>query len=253
MLMPKELSRLRWVSWVLSGLGLSMICALGILAVTQPAVAALGCPECFGFERLAGRIYVDPRMTNETRTMLLQADADATRRLAPLFGSASTDPVILACSDEDCQNRINGGRARGMSYASYGLRLSPRGLDPATFAHERTLIELQHRVGLVGFMRGDIPEWFMEGVAVVVSGSPRDLLPEGTMGSRCRAEPTGALPAGAAEWRHMGATDSRIYARAACRVLRWINVNGGPQAVGRLVTAVARGERFADLYQEPSP
>lgn len=251
--MHKRLPRSRWASWVLSGLGLLVICALGMLAVTQPAVAALGCPECFGFEHLAGRIYVDPGMANETRAMLLRADADATRRIAPLFGGTSTNPVIIACSDENCQRRIKGGGVRGMSYASYGLRLSPRGLDSATVAHERTLIELQHRVGLVGFMRGAIPEWFMEGVAVVVSGNPRDLLPEDTEGSRCRAEPTGALPAGDAEWRHAGAMDNHIYARAACRVLRWMDANGGPQAVGRLVTAVADGKQFMDLYQELLP
>ena len=253
MLMCKESAWLRRTPWMLSGSGLLAVCALVMLVVTQPAIAAFGCPKCFGFERVAGHIYVDPHMGGETRAMLLRADADATRRLTPLFGSTSTDPVILACSDEDCQHRIAGGGARGMSYASYGLRLSPRGLDPATVAHERTLIELQHRIGLVGFMRGDIPEWFLEGVAVIVSDNPRDLLPETTMGSRCRAKPTGALPSGAAEWRHMGATDNRIYARAACRVLRWMNVNGGPQAVGRLVTAVARGGRFADLYQDSSP
>ena len=251
--MHKRILRLHWASWVLSGLGLLIVFALGLLIVTQPAIAALGCPECFGFERLARHIYVDPRMTSETRAIVLQANTDATRRLDPLFGSTSTDPVILACSDEDCQRRIDGGEVRGMSYASYGLRLSPRGLDPATVAHERTLIELQHRVGLVGFMRGDIPEWFMGGVAVVVSDNPRDLLPEDTTGSRCRAEPGGVLPAGDAEWRHAGATDNRIYARAACRVLRWMDANGGPQAVGRLVTAVAKGERFTDLYQEPAP
>ena len=173
--MHKRLPRSRWASWVLSGLSLLIVCALGMLVVTQPAVAALGCPECFGFEHVAGRIYVDPGMANETRAMLLRADADATRRIAPFLGGTSTNPVIIACSDEDCQRRIKGGGVRGMSYASYGLRLSPRGLDPATVAHERTLIELQHRVGLVGFMRGAIPEWFMEGVAVVVSGNPRDL------------------------------------------------------------------------------
>jgi len=182
-----------------SGLGLLIACALGLLAITQPAIAALGCPKCFGFERLAGRIYVDPRMAGETRTMLLRANTDATCRLNPLFGSTSTDPVILACSDEDCQRRIDGGGVRGMSYASYGLRLSPRGLDPATVAHERMLIELQHRVGFVGFLRGDIPAWFMEGIAVVVSGNPRDLLPENTVGSRCRANPVGVLPTGDTE------------------------------------------------------
>lgn len=250
--MRNGLPRFHWGRWLSSGLCLLTACALGLLILTQPAIAALGCPACFGFERLGRRIHVNPRMPDETRAMLLQADVNATARLVPFFGGASADPVILACSNEDCQRRIDGGGARGMSYVSYGLRLSPRGLNPATVVHERTLIELQHRLGLLGFVRGDIPTWFQEGVAVVASGYSRDLLPEGTAGSRCRAEPTGAMPAGDAEWRHMGATDDRIYARAACRVLNWMNANGGPPAVGHLVAAVAGGERFAHLYRDLS-
>lgn len=242
---------LRWAVWVSGGLGLLVICSLSVLAATEPAIAALGCPGCFGFEPLSARIHVDPRMPDATRAMLLQADAHAAIRLIHVFGAVSTAPVILACSDEDCQRRINGGGARGMSYAFYGLRLSPRGLNPVTVTHERTLIELQHRLGLVAFMRGDIPEWFLEGAAVVVSGNPRDLFPEDTAGSRCRLEPGDALPATSAEFRHAGAMDSHIYARAACRVLRWMDANGGGPAVGRIVAAVAGGGRFADLYQEP--
>ena len=250
--MRNGLLRFHWGRCTLSGFCLLTACALGTLVLTQPAIAALGCPACFGFEHLAGRVHVDPHMPGEARAMLLRADADATTRLVSFFGGASADPVILACSDEDCQRRIDGGAARGVSYISYGLRLSPRGLNPTTVMHERTLIELQHRLGLLGFVRGDIPTWFQEGVAVVASGYSRDLLPEGTAGSRCRAEPTGTLPAGDAEWRHLGATDNRIYARAACRVLNWMDANGGPRAVGRLVAAVAGGERFADLYRDPS-
>jgi len=249
--MRNGLLRFHWGRCTLSGFCLLTACALGTLVLTQPAIAALGCPACFGFEHLAGRVHVDPHMPGEARAMLLRADADATTRLVSFFGGASADPVILACSDEDCQRRIDGGAARGVSYISYGLRLSPRGLNPATVTHERTLIELQRRLGLLGFVRGDIPTWFQEGVAVVASGYSRDLLPEGTAGSRCRAESTDTLPAGDAEWRHLGATDNRIYARAACRVLNWMDANGGPRAVGRLVTAVAGGERFADLYRDP--
>lgn len=239
--------RLRGAAWVLGSLALLALCSLGLLAMTEPAIAALGCPGCFGFEHLSARIYVDPPMPNATRAMLLQADADAASRLIDVFGVISTDPVILACSDEDCQRRIDGGGARGMSYASFGLRLSPRGLNPTTVLHERTLIELQHRLGLMGFIRGDIPEWFLEGTAVVVSGNPRDLFPEDVAGSRCRIEPGDALPATSAEFRHTGAMDSRIYARAACRVLRWMDANGGGPAVSRLIAAVAGGGRFTSF------
>ncbi|ACL55403.1 hypothetical protein [Methylobacterium nodulans] len=239
-------------SWLLRGLGvlgLLMMCAAGALALTQPAIAALACPGCYGFEHLAGRVYVDPAMPAETRAALLEAVAEAPRRLAHFYGSPVSAPRVLACSDEACQQRIGAGGARGVAYGSYGLRLSPRGLDRVTVLHELSHAEMVAQLGLIRSLSNDMPAWFDEGVAVLVSNDPRDLLPEGTAVSRCRVEPGGPLPADGRDWRHSGAVDNTIYARAACRVLRWTEANGGASAVGRLVEAMAKGRRFPDLYR----
>ena len=61
----------------------------------------------------------------------------------------------------------------------------------------------------------------------------------------------GPLPDNSREWRHSGAVDHALYARAACRVLRWMDANGGPATVGRLVAMLAGSGRFPDLYREP--
>ena len=251
-------SRTRGRRWALRGLGallLLAVCALGALGLAEPAIAALGCPGCYGFERLAGRLYVDPAMPAETRATLRRAMGEAPDRLARFYGGSASAPVVLACSDEACQRRINGGEALGVAYGSYGLRLSPRGLDRVIVLHELSHIELNARFGTERAVLGvgGVPAWFDERVAVVVSDDPRYLLPEGTPGSRCRADPDvgGPLPDDGREWRHSGAVDHALYARAACRVLRWMDANGGPPAVGRLVAALAEGGRFPDLYREP--
>jgi len=181
--------RLRlWTWWSLGTAGTALILALAWLAISQPAIAAIGCPSCYGFERL-GQVYVDRRMRPETRAMLIMANADATARLAILLG----------------------------------------------FRHGT---------------RDDLPTWFVEGVAVVISDNPQFLKPNGPVGSRCTADPDGPLPTTDREWRRLGATDTAIYARAACRVLRWMNANGGSQAIRRVVAAVASGQAFADVYRD---
>lgn len=238
-----------WTRWSLGSTGVALIAALTWLALSQPAIAAIGCPSCYGFERL-GQVYVDRRMPSEMRTMLVLANADATARLTTLLGGIPADPVVLACSDEACERRIDGGGVRGMSYGTYELRLSPRGLDPVIVMHERTLIELNKLVGFRHWIRDDLPTWFVEGIAVVVSDNPQFLKPKGTVGSRCTTDPNGPLPATDREWRHLGATDIAIYARAGCRVLRWMDANGGSQAVRRVVAAVASGQAFSDAYRD---
>ena len=245
----------RWALGSFGALFLLAACGLGALASAQPAIAALGCPGCYGFEREARRLYVDPAMPAETRATLRAALAEAPDRLAHFYGDGpASTPVVLACSDEACQRRINGGGALGVAYGSYGLRLSPRGLDGVILLHELSHIELHARFGAArAVFGGGVPAWFDEGVAVIVSGDPRYLAPEGTPGSRCRAEPGtgGSLPDNGRQWRHSGAVDHALYARAACRVLRWMDASGGPLAVGRLAAALAKGGRFSDLYHEP--
>jgi hypothetical protein len=143
-------------------------------------------------------------------------------------------------------------RARGRSLAAFGLVLAPGGLDPVIIAHERSHIELHGRLGLVRFLAGGVPAWFDEGLAVVVSEDPRYLRPAGA-GDRCRAAAAGPLPSGVRDWAHRAGADRELYARAACRVLRWMDAAGGPAAVSALIRRVAAGERFDALYNEPAP
>jgi len=231
--------------WRLVATGTVLFIALGaaLLAWMQPAIAALACPTCFGMERLSGEVFVDSVMSAQERARLLAMMAEGDQKVAGFYGELRENPVVIACASEVCSRRLGARGARAVSYASFGMRLSPAGLDPTIIAHERAHIELHGRLGLVRFLAGAVPAWFDEGLAVVISDDPRYLLP-GDAKDRCRAEPDGDLPRGMTEWIRRTSADQSLYAKAACRVLRWANAHGGRAGLFALIDRVAGGEPF---------
>ncbi|MFC7329174.1 hypothetical protein [Marinactinospora rubrisoli] len=149
---------------------------------------------------------------------------------------------MLVCATEDCYQRIGGGGSRGIAVLNRAVLLSPRGTTPEIAAHELTHVELAARLGRAG----EVPQWFDEGVAVLVSEDPRYLRPAGTA-DRCLTETTGPLPETLQEWLTAADADPGVYAAAACRVHRWVEANGGHDAVRDLTGRLAAGERFGDI------
>lgn len=239
----------RW-RWALFGLGALIAGGAGAVALAEPAVAALVCPSCYGFAAIGPRLYADPAMTEDARVMLRRTVAEAPARLALFFGPAASTPRVLACASTACQARIRGGGARGMAYGAFGLRLSPAGLEPTIVVHELTHMELAAHLGLRQMAAGSVPAWFDEGVAVIVSDDPRYLDHDAEGAPRCRAGLDGPVPDDPRAFRHSGKAAYPLYARAACRVLTWMNRAGGPPAIGHLVDAVGKGARFAEVYED---
>lgn len=240
----------RWsgiIALILIGL---IVTAAGFIFSVQPTLAALACPTCFGFERFSDRVYVDPMMTKPMREKLTQSLQDGTTRVAAYYGGLRASPIVLACATESCWKRLGGSGAQGISYASLGLRLAPSGISPVIIAHEYSHIELHKRIGLVHFMVGTIPAWFDEGLAVIVSDDPRYLKAR-TETDQCWAEPSGDLPSGKMAWTRAAGTEHGLYARAACRVTRWMKANGGEAAALTLVQKVAAGVPFSDVFWDP--
>jgi hypothetical protein len=222
-----------------------------IVFSVQPTLAALVCPSCFDFEQLSGGVFVDAAMPEPLRTQLADAIREGDRKVANFWGELKAAPEVLACATNGCWRRLGGGGARGVAYASAGFRLAPLGLDPIIIAHERSHIELHERLGLAKFMLGAIPAWFDEGLAVIVSEDPRYLLAS-TESDRCRVKSTGSLPVAPMAWTRSAGTDHDLYARAACRVLRWMNANGGNAAALILIQKVAEGVPFSEIYHDPA-
>ena len=152
---------------------LSLFClaALGFPACITLNSAKLLAPTVFGMEQIAPGVYVDPKMTAKQRLTLAEAIATARERIHFYYGNVAANPEIIACATEQCFQRLGGETARAKAYGASKLLLSPRGLTSPMIAHEWSHAELYTRAGGY-FAAKDVPRWFDEGLAVLISNEP---------------------------------------------------------------------------------
>jgi len=217
--------------------------AIGCLPFVSPAVAAYACPSCYGLQRVTGSLFVDPAMSVEDRTRLQEVVALAAVQVADFYGSFDRQPTVLACATEECDRKLGGKGARANTYGTTFIRLSPRGLNQTILAHEFSHVELHARIGGFRLLMGAIPAWFDEGLAVIVSDDARYLRPGATSATRCLAEPDGDLPSSSFQWGPAASKTPSLYAQAACRVMRWMEENGGQVGLRAAISQVADGTR----------
>jgi hypothetical protein len=219
--------------WIAAAVVVLLAAAAGIVALAYPSAAATTCPGCFGLVRVQDGLWSERGLTPAQREQLKTLVAEARRRVAEFYGGRETDPRLVACFTDDCYDRIGGGGEKGIAILNRAVMLSPRGLDAVIASHEMSHVELHHRLD------GGVPQWFDEGLAVVVSADPRYL------GAHCDG-PAGddPLPETLSAWLRAASTDQRVYSRAGCKVSRWLDANGGPPAALRLIDALNRGEPF---------
>lgn len=235
--MTRRRRRLVWLAAVLTVLVLG---AAGGLAVAYPSVAATTCPRCYGLVALEVGLYAERGLSDADRQRLIQLRRDADRRVSGFYGGRVSSPTVLACLTEGCYDRIGGGRERGIAVLNRAVMLSPRGLDPVIAAHELSHVEFHRRLGA---RRDRVPQWFDEGLAVLVSDDSRYLRPAGAA-DRCLVNTEEALPETLTDWLSAAGADEQVYAKAACRVSRWADAHGGPPAVLDLIARLDRGEPF---------
>lgn len=120
---------------------------------------------------------------------------------------------------------------------------APPGLNRVIAAHELSHVELRERLGSAA---DKVPQWFDEGLAVVVSDDRRYLTPaSGGATDRCRVRSDEALPETLHDWLAWPSDDGhRLYAVSACRVDRWLAAHGGRRALLALVDRLRQGEEF---------
>ncbi|MDX8481912.1 hypothetical protein RFN28_26115 [Mesorhizobium sp. VK24D] len=216
------------------------------LAAAYPMAAAIACPSCLGFKKPSGQVYAEDGMAAQQQAAVLQTIAMARDWLRQFYGTTGSDPEIFVCGDDDCYRKIGGGKSHGMALLNLALFLSPEGMTATIASHEMSHIELHTRIGLIKTFRRDVPQWFDEGVAVLVSDDGRYLRPKSSP-DRCLVEPDGALPTTRSAWIESAAS-TNLYAKAACRVSRWIASRGGSPAVTRLLQNIVAGESFEMAY-----
>jgi len=211
--------------------------------IAWPAMAAYVCPSCYGLESVTSNLFVEAAMPAADRTMLRETVARAAKQVATFYGSFDRQPTVLACETAACDHRLGGRGARATTFGTLFIRLSPRGVDQTILAHEFSHVEFHARVGDYRFLTGTVPAWFDEGLAVIVSNDERYLGPGETSAARCRAEPYADLPSSPFRWAAESGKTHSLYAQAACRVMRWMEANGGTAGLQMAMRQVAEGTR----------
>ncbi|GAA1720291.1 hypothetical protein [Nonomuraea bangladeshensis] len=228
---------------LLGGLAALVVAAAAGVVLAYPSVAATTCPGCYGLAELQPGVYAEPDLSEAQRRHVTDVVEQARQRVGAFYGGRESSPSVLVCLTDACYRRIGGGGERGIAVLNRAVMLSPRGADPVIASHELSHVELHVR------LRGkeeEVPQWFDEGLAVLVSGDPRYLAPE-TAGDRCLVDTGGALPESLKDWFGMAGRDPQAYAKAACQVSRWVQANGGRDAVLKLIDRLAAGDDFAQL------
>ncbi|MFI6508733.1 hypothetical protein ACIBCT_14105 [Streptosporangium sp. NPDC050855] len=242
---PRRRRPARVAALLAAVLAVLLVAAVAVTALAFPSVAATTCPGCYGLERLRPGLYAEPGLSPERRRQVIEVAERAGRRVSDFYGGRESSPDVLVCLSDDCYRRIGGGGERGVAVLNRAVMLSPRGADPVIASHELSHVELHARLG-----DGEVPQWFDEGLAVLVSEDPRYL---GPAGDRCRAEPRPVLPATLKDWLRAASADPGVYAEAACRVSRWAGAGRGPRAVRDLVERLSAGESFAEVTGITAP
>lgn len=234
--------RRRW--WLIAAGVVLVLAAVAVWVTPLRSVAATTCPRCFGLVRVQSGLYAERGLSDDERRRLIELVAEANRRVSDFYQGRKSTPSVLACLDAACYARIGGGAERGIAVLNRAVMLSPRGIDPVIAAHELSHVEFHERLG---DHRKQVPQWFDEGLAVLVSNDLRYLLPN-TTGDRCRVVPDAELPSSLHAWLTAAGTDQQLYAKAACRVSRWADAHGGNRAVIDLIADLNRGESFAAVF-----
>lgn len=234
----------RMIRFVIDGIALTVAALVVLVVVRSPGIRLILCPYCFGFERLQGNIYVESDTPPAAPQAVIRTVQISRAKIAAFFTTRESDPVIFICMTERCYRRAGGHPpTRGMTFAGTVL-VSPRRSGGVVLTHEWTHAEFLQRLGpRVNF----VPAWFAEGLAVYVSDDRRYLAPA-SFSDRCLIDPAGELPETPSDWLQVTTHDTKPFARAGCRVSRWL-ARKGNGAVLELFREINSGRSFADAYR----
>jgi hypothetical protein len=151
-------------------IGLSLFIIFYSICPRARAVKLLA-PTWFGMDSIAPHIYVDRSMPVEQRKEALNRVEEARSKLLDHYGEVTTDPTLLFFSSESAYRSFGGTTETGLTFGSYASLFSPRGMSAPIVAHEWSHAELFSRLGFWNWRR--VPQWFDEGLAVVISEETR--------------------------------------------------------------------------------
>ena len=148
---------------------LAAFLAVALSGCTHLRGALLWAPETFGLVRVSENLYIEEGADEPTRAMLQVAMARAQAAIHAAYGEVRSRPVVHACLSDACLARFGGQGTFGKAYANR-LLLSRRGMNWHFIAHEWSHAEMLKRLDFMAWR--EMPQWFDEGFAVVVSEAP---------------------------------------------------------------------------------
>ncbi len=205
-------------------------------------------PAASGMEGLGRGIYADPALSEAERAELLDAVAQGRERTEKFYGGLATSPTITACATMDCYRYFGGIGTKGTS-RWWVIVLAPRGRTAAVVAHEWSHSELAQRIGKIRTMFG-VPQWFDEGVAVLLSEDP-DYSEERWRSATDNGAKRLPFPElwSQRAWLRATRIDRQLtYGAAGREVARWYAAVGR-EGFDRLIEALRRGEDFPEVYR----
>ena len=263
---------MRWsvvVRWFVSFL-IALPVGLFILFPTLWRCLAISYSTDFQQTTLLGRtVFTAQTVTPRQRELLATHLQMASARIRAFWGSQRGRAVLIYCPTQAqyaryCSGGEGAGCSLGMPWGDSFLVIGPEGNSPDVLAHELCHDELFARLGWLTTKR-QVPQWFNEGLALMVdyrfsSGSTdareRFLVYDAEWQYR-----VASLPGHAAAPPKLATLEttrdffygdySRVmlaYLTAGREVARWL-ATVGHTALPRLLTDLAAGQSFADVYQ----
>ena len=144
---------------------------LGTSGCSYINASKLVAPEMFGMVKISNSVYVEDIMPEKKRLELLKNHEIARKNIELMYGDVLSKPDVIACSTEQCYQRFGGTTSRAKNYGGSTFLLSPRGVTHEIISHEWSHNELHIRIDSFWIML-NLPQWFDEGIAVVVSKEP---------------------------------------------------------------------------------
>ena len=215
-------------------------------------------PSWMTMEYIGSNMFVDKTMTKEQRQALLYRIPIAKKYVSEVWGEPLSQPVIYACSTEECFNRL-GGQTKNHYFLKH-LVLSPSSLTTEKISYEWSHIELIQRLDDSAAIK-DIPRWFAEGIAVIVSHEPKySKAIWQKISSAKLPHPTKEELKSVEDWKKaISQYQQKIntnemdvtYATAGHIVRQWYQ-NAGKTGLLNIIAGIKAGKAFYPLYNNPA-
>lgn len=200
---------------------------------------------------IAPHVFVDREVGPEYVSDLLNLVDKARVRVDYFYGELLSRPDILFCSSMACYRKFGGvglGYTRGNT-----ILISPRGWRAAIISHELSHVELAARLGDMPDILDKVPQWFDEGMAVMVSMAHE--FSDEAWEEACRkgdGSPQLSELASMADWNRVtgvnGVNMQLSYGTARQEVARWYAA-AGKKGLQQLIHALKARQEFHTAYQ----